>query len=498
MSLIITPQQRNVPSFSVPFVQPRLLGPIPRANMFGWWNTQNAYSDYGKTTKCVNSGTCNVLADLSGNGYDLVANPVSGHEPQKPTFNTNILNSLPALNFNGSSSEGNQLAMASSVTAVTVPYTVYMVYKIISWTGSSKYILTLNSGNTANYALGSSSPQVRFGGTSDQLGNSTLGFEMAMLKYSNDSDAGVWINNTSIINASNSAGSLNQIFLCSAGLNGSSLANMYFFEMLVFSSKHNPNTGDGLKVRRYLNDKYALGLTLPAPQDPPVSTNLAGWWNSTTAFTDAGNSTPCTNEGDQVYSMMDLSGNGRHLQQSNSSYRPTYRVGGTKKPRIHYAGHNSGQLNYFTVSGISLPVTLYMVWQPIIGYNELYLWTGGNTLYAQNQATFAVQPNISLCAGTTGLPPDQTNQLDILQLIFDSSGHMTATVGNNNSVGPSSETTSFSAFVLGGQGTSDTYYNASMAIYECLLYTGQHSVNKGDGLVIRQFLNAKYNLGWSI
>jgi hypothetical protein len=235
-------------------------------------------------------------------------------------------------------------------------------------------------------------------------------------------------------------------------------------------------------------------------------TNLQGWWQSSEAYMDAGNTSHCINEGDLVYSMKDLSGNARHLIQPTSIFRPTFRNKGTPLfPRVNFQGRISGQLLQCNILDLTRPATIYTVALYQSAYNSAVLSLSQNAndgngfeLYSDgiggaNFPLLAIRANIA-----SGFSNEQVDHLDMLQLNIDSSGFISAVMGNDSPVVNNVSPTPFTQFRFGGATPTDTYYNGALALYECLLYNSAHSTNSGDGLLVRQYLNTKYNFGYSI
>jgi hypothetical protein len=236
----------------------------------------------------------------------------------------------------------------------------------------------------------------------------------------------------------------------------------------------------------------------------PPFLNLTGWWESTQAYTDVSNTSPCVNNGDLVYSMKDLSGNNRHLIQPTSIYRPEFRKNGTPLfPRINFKGRMSGQLNQCDISDLTRPATIYTVALYEGSYNCALLSLSPNAndgngfeLYSQGIGGDDFHL-VQIRADTTnGFPTEQLDHVDMMQININSSGFISAVIGDNSPIDNNISPTPFTQFRFGGATPTDTYYNGSLALYECLLYKSAHSLNSGDGLLVKQYLNAKYNLGY--
>lgn len=232
----------------------------PLTNLWGWWNASNAYTDSGKTTLCSSSGsaTCHTLADLSGNGRDLVQS-TSGN---RPTWYSSQLNGYPALLFDGSND-----VLSITGQNISAPYAFIMVFKVPTYTNSDRYccIGSSTSNSSLWYYDSSSSANLDFysGRTPDVniYAAKTADFMLAMSNLNGAS---------SFFKINNNADSTGTGFAVSGATTvalgdcpyDSTAGNMYFCEALVYNASMASGYGDGLLARQYLNAKYNLGLTL--------------------------------------------------------------------------------------------------------------------------------------------------------------------------------------------------------------------------------------------
>ncbi len=108
---------------------------LPSANMLFHYQADMAYTDAGKTTLCAVDGvdTAYVLADQSGNGYDLI----QAASASRPLWYAAPLNGLPGLRFRAGASGGG---MDTGTFARGSTETIYMVIKPVSTNAGSRII----------------------------------------------------------------------------------------------------------------------------------------------------------------------------------------------------------------------------------------------------------------------------------------------------------------------------------------------------------------------
>jgi len=224
---------------------------IPKANLFGWCN---AYQDAAKTVRCTLGGsdTCYTLADLSGNGRDLVQ--ATGSE--RPLYMSDQLNGKPSIQFDGS----DDFLATASVTLDKQATTVYFVWKQVAWV-LSHYLFGLVGSAVIRAQQTGTSPQISTDGITDTGGLSVGSFGLTTFIYGSSNRTLKINNDTSVTGTAASAGTESGAFQI-ANQNSALLSNISVNEILVYSAIHNPVSGDGLKVRQYLNNKYQLLLPI--------------------------------------------------------------------------------------------------------------------------------------------------------------------------------------------------------------------------------------------
>jgi hypothetical protein len=233
---------------------------MPTANLFAWYLSSQAYTaaNGGGSLITTDATSVNSLKDMSGNGYHLNA----GNSPQ---YKVNQLGTYPGILFNG-----NYLQKTSYNLAA--PYTTYYVFSAAANNGAVNFCFDTSTGNPYFDV-------VTAGGSSQTFGNG-LRFGFINPNYYAQIPA-VWgITNFHIVTAALSSskiwGSVDnnvanqpsasltalQISTLTLGAygNGGSTSNCNFVEVLVYSAIHDPFSGDGATVLRYLNQKYGLGL----------------------------------------------------------------------------------------------------------------------------------------------------------------------------------------------------------------------------------------------
>ena len=123
--MLNTSQVLNV---SAPLVAPQF------ANLVGWWRADGLSQGNGTPVSS--------WSDSSGNGNTATQATLS----QQPTFNTNVLNGLPALNF----TQSNHTAMSTGLTFSSQPLTIVLVYRTTSTSGNHRAIQS----STTNWLMG--------------------------------------------------------------------------------------------------------------------------------------------------------------------------------------------------------------------------------------------------------------------------------------------------------------------------------------------------------
>ena len=240
-----------------------------------------------------------------------------------------------------------------------------------------------------------------------------------------------------------------------------------------------------------------------ASQKPtePVTTNLWGWWDATNSYSETSGtpSTPITVDGTNMGSMLDLSGNGRHLYTD-----PTYKAKFKTSIFGSYPGVDFGNATYdmlTTSSGVKPGDTLsgYIVlirdsWVQLgaqIGdvNNTLFL-ADGNTAQGFDGVDdlttggLLVDGVVDMTNGTTHL----------VAFSMAGSGSTTRLKVDDNAT---TTGTRYSGYDAPGRLQVGRYagyncWNGRMA--ELVIYNVQHDTDAATALLIRQYLDWKYNL----
>ncbi len=107
------------------------LTPPPTTNMVGWWKADaNVYSDAG-TTLCTDGTTVQQWNDQNTSAHNL-AQATSG---QRPTFNTNQLNSLPMVKFGVSATTFVEVAFS-----ISGPCHLFLACKVLTISGNGNIV----------------------------------------------------------------------------------------------------------------------------------------------------------------------------------------------------------------------------------------------------------------------------------------------------------------------------------------------------------------------
>lgn len=221
----------------------------PTANLFGWWNASNAYTDDG-TTLCSNSGVdvCKQLTDLSGNSRHLTQ-ITAGY---RPTWYSSQLNSFPSVRFDGSDDR-----IVKTSIAQAQPLTVVWVWKQSVFNDNQCWALQANN----DAYVKSSNSKLRVASSFDDGTTLSINtFYMGFIVLNGASSLSK-INNSADTTGSTGTDALDKVNLgCNNGESGFMTGDVC--EMMIYSSAYASTSGEGLQIRRYLNSKYNLGLTL--------------------------------------------------------------------------------------------------------------------------------------------------------------------------------------------------------------------------------------------
>lgn len=239
------------------------------------------------------------------------------------------------------------------------------------------------------------------------------------------------------------------------------------------------------------------GLAVP-------TTGLWGWWEATQSYTETSGtpSTLITSDATAVGSVLDLSGNGHHLYQTNASYKPTYKTG---IKNGYPAWYNSGSANIQLVGSTgqpSKPVSVYCVfygtswvsfksvWGNSLGTTDILLYTpsSGNLALLNGAASGAT---VAVSSSTWYLHAGMINATTTVTARLDAGSDVTSTITTATSAEGN-----MTILGAGSAGSSSTMYGY---LLEVIAYTNTtHNFASGDGLLVRQYLDTKYALGLGI
>lgn len=244
----------------------------------------------------------------------------------------------------------------------------------------------------------------------------------------------------------------------------------------------------------------------------PPTTGLWGWWSAAEAYTQTSGtpSTLITTDGTAIGSLKDLSGNGRHFYQTTTAAKPAFKtniVNGLPSWR-------TANGDYMDTTGNAPPgspydVSIYCVIKPSgFEQNAGVLCTNNDSstyqIWSDNAAStgqwLARYGNLS-GASQASLQTYANGSVAIMAISMKLSnkiyhakngGSALASTGNAPST-PGGGGTVMRLCRFAGNG----YFIGDMC--EMLFYTSYHgNMATGDGLAVRQYLNAKYNLGFSL
>lgn len=226
--------------------------PIPTANLWGWWKASDAFTDAGKTTKCSASGVdaCYTLEDRSGNGRDLINATLAN----RPLWYSKQLSGYPTLRFNGTSSE---LGLGS--LSLAQPISFYVVYKPIVWGSGTRDVVTFDTTGAGLRLQHSSSTMIVTAGTTGVTGvDDVVGAYALDACVINGSSSKLQQNSNAILTGGSGTGSLSKVFIGSG--DAQQWTNCDICEVIVYSAAHDLTAATAIAVRRYLSDKYNLGI----------------------------------------------------------------------------------------------------------------------------------------------------------------------------------------------------------------------------------------------
>jgi len=224
---------------------------------------------------------------------------------------------------------------------------------------------------------------------------------------------------------------------------------------------------------------------------PPL-TNLWGWWHAGEVYSDTACTVRQTTNGGSIAGLLDLSGNSRNLTQATGANQP---VLDTTLNGIDFDGTN----DFFTRSGPAMPFTFYIV-------VEFDLWTANRSLLTHTNGVSSIStwqggssPQVGIFNGasTGALVSATLGSKRLVGVSYDSVAALgTLIIDSTSATVGSLSNVPASPFYLGSTHVGSGYLNGKIS--EFLIYTGVHTFGSGDGLLARQYLNVKYNLGLGI
>lgn len=222
---------------------------IPLAGLLMWLDANDSGSlfvnDNGTGGQPSNGGTVGRWTDLSGNGNDIFQ-ATSGN---RPTYNTNSINGLPVITFDGV----DDYLIATSFAWVRSS-TVFVVVKRLTTTGS---IFDGNGGNTGRfYSVGGTSMQVY--GDSGAVSIPASAYTIVKVTMETGAQDTMTVDNgTQVVTSTFNNGNWNGFILGDTAFTGDpskiEVAEVIGYDRLLTSGE------DGI-VWSYLSDKYNITI----------------------------------------------------------------------------------------------------------------------------------------------------------------------------------------------------------------------------------------------
>lgn len=242
----------------------------------------------------------------------------------------------------------------------------------------------------------------------------------------------------------------------------------------------------------------ASGVEIPSP---PL-TNLWGWWSAEEAYTETSGTptTLITVDATAIGSLKDLSGNGRHMYQTTAADKPTFQTAEFGAfPSIRNA-----TTDFMTTAAGVFPTldgtySVYIVFRcTTYGTNSALFSVNSNTpafMLYQNGASGDIALGYTAATLTVNYPINVTH---LLGGTWAPSGtfYLAKDGGAPSSVASPANAGSCTLVYIGKFGTGNSFQGE---IAEVLFYDASHgNPNAGDGLLARQYLDAKYGLGFGL
>jgi len=203
------------------------------------------------------------FTDLSGNGN----HPVCANAANKPTYKTNILNSLPALLFSGDlDANGDWLRVGFNRA---IPNTVFVVFQMLTLRDSSQILSGYNEPNRLTVVAGTSSTNAIKAASTTTLVYSNAGtdvFAIWTVEF-NGATSNIYKAGTLVKSGNTGTTVENGItigvspYLVLYGANGTrelTNAHMYLAEVIIYNSVLSEEQREN--VGNYLSEKYGLNF----------------------------------------------------------------------------------------------------------------------------------------------------------------------------------------------------------------------------------------------
>lgn len=237
--------------------------------------------------------------------------------------------------------------------------------------------------------------------------------------------------------------------------------------------------------------------THSATEGPPT-TSLWGHWKASEAYTGAdGTGSLITTDATAVYSLKDLSGNGRHFNQSTGANQFTHKTNQLNS----LASVESDGTNDSMSTSVAAPATmsLYAVFKYITGSQTTKVAIGGliSNYGINNDAGNASNYEAQFNASDSSQPKAAYGADAYKILSVSRSGTDHALKVNNDATATGSKSSSSGANIRLGCDLGGVYYTP-IGLAELIIYNTAHDFTTGDGLLVRQYLNTTYNLGLTL
>ncbi len=449
----------------------------PMAGMFAWYYGSEAYTDAGMQAKCTQGGTdaCYTLKDLSGNGRNLVQATAT----KQPIYQAG---QKPSVTFDGVDDE----LLLSSFTQ-SQPISIFMVAKAKSYSGSNQDWISLNStGNGLRVKTDATNITVMSGaatGASTARPNAGS-YYLIEAKMSSTASALKMGKTLSVTGAGSTLGAS---FIALGSGNNQRFSNLDVCEVIVYAGDLDPDKGDGLWVRQYLDAKYNFGI-FSRIKTPPTE-HLFARYDAAKGYQDLARTIPSSGDGDPIQVFEDLSGNNRHAVLPSGSNPSQYfmsQVNGNPVARDSQTYSNS-----YNVTGINTPSTIviYMLLKSTSSTPFIDVQFGAPkasySMLPQDQPNYIYLGRPDTASWISAPDGVQTGQWQLLVFQLGPQGYVKIDLANSKAI-----SSSFSLPDLG--------FGCAGDFAEYLIYDAQHDPTAGVGLDVYRYFNSKYNLNFPL